>query len=205
MKQGSKNILLIGGAGIALYVLMKGGDLSGGPSDIFGGKEEKGTVAGTWTGSGGDSGGSTIQEPVTKKDAAATNYTTPVAFQPSQALMDQYYQQVIEPGINAKKGITVGHIIPANSVEAITPYYAPSAPAPVQIKAATISSAQNPVTSIGSFNPSNPFGAANFSTKKAVTTGSLMPAKSVQAITPTYGGLGLTYRGTNSSGGRVYK
>lgn len=105
MKPGTKNILLIGGAGIALYILMKGDLLGGGPSDIFGGKEAKGTVAGTWTGSGGDSGGSTPSDfgGTTKKEA--TGYT-PTSFQvePSQALLDQYYQRNIEPTLFTPKG-----------------------------------------------------------------------------------------------------
>jgi len=97
MKQGSKNMLLIGGAGIALYILMKGGDLPGGPSDIFGGKEEKGTVASAWTGSGGESGGAAIPESFTKKEEA-TGYT-PTGY----TLQDMIYQRDVEPGIVATK------------------------------------------------------------------------------------------------------
>jgi hypothetical protein len=102
MKPGTENILLIGGAGIALYIIMKGGDLTGGPSDIFGGKEAKGTVASNWTGSG-DSGGAAIPESFTKKEAAATGYTPTSFGEPSQALLDQYYQRNIEPTLTTKK------------------------------------------------------------------------------------------------------
>lgn len=226
MKQGSKNILLIGGAGIALYILMKGDLSSGGPSDIFGGKEEKGTVASAWTGGGGDSGGgSAIQEQaVTKKEAASI----PAGFNEPR---NQQSIDFIAQSQNALNPVQELGLIPGTYKDLGQGYYGGVRVLPTGQKKVVQGSTSSvgyaidtqtgqKYTDLGggvrlyteASRDLTPY--ENLSAKRGVNyiQGASTPAVTKKTsssaggltVGKSYGGFGMTYRGTNSSGGRVF-